>query len=230
MYIQLIIKLSMRTVLLFVLLSQGYVKASDDLSNDPDHWMKTWTYIADEYKKPQSVSFIYYPTGRNAPPMGHAELEVNGSSWTLLGDTTYGKRPLNKLIAKAGDTGMPFFRYIFDVNFDQIKEVKKHIYKNKWAISCSQAALYPLEKAEICWVPFPLNVSPLLTAAYLKSGKELHLNNVKQIEYYGNPSLIKSILKMLPGIAIESVILSLPIMIKVLAEDQPQSNDTLAIE
>jgi hypothetical protein len=38
-----------------------------------------------------------------------------------------------------------------------------------------------------------------MTAAYLASGKKLGLNRVSKIEYYGNPSLKNSVVKMLQG-------------------------------
>lgn len=151
-----------------------------------------------------SVSFVYYPTGRDFP-LGHAEVEVDGNSWTLVTDRSYGSRPLKEMIDKSTDDGFPFFRFILEAEQQQIEKLKKSIEHKRWAINCTRAALRPLSEANICSVPLPFNISPLLTGLYLATGKKLKLNGVRRIEYYGNPSLKESCIKMCLGSIYEAI-------------------------
>jgi hypothetical protein len=142
-----------------------------------------------------SVSYIYYPKI-------HAEIEVEGTAYDRVGARS---RPLQDMIEKSTSDGHPFLRFVFKTKPEQVENIKKYIDEGSWGISCAMRALEPLEKAGICSVPFPISFSPLWSAAYLASGKKLGLNNVSKIEYYGNPSMLKSILKMLPGASYELV-------------------------
>jgi hypothetical protein len=151
---------------------------------------------------PNSVSFIYYPSGRECPN-GHAELEIEGDSWTLLTDQHYGKKCLQDMIGKSTQDGWPFFRFLLNAEQSQIEKMRDIIAQKRAAYNCSRAALAPLAEAGICSVPLLFNASPLLAAAYLMAGQKLGLNNVQKIEYYGNPSMKQSIAKMLVGASIE---------------------------
>lgn len=151
-----------------------------------------------------SLSFIYYPTGRRVP-LGHAGLEVAGDVWQLLEEGKFKSRPLRKSIISATSYGKPFFRFVLSADTEQLQEVKQCIQKNQWLMNCTTAALYPLAKAGICTVPLPLSIFPVYTALYLKAGAMLGLNNVERIEYYGNPSFKESLIKIAPGIIVENV-------------------------
>jgi hypothetical protein len=155
----------------------------------------------------KTLSFIYYPTRREAP-IGHAKMEVGGIVWNLMAGGTYGNRSLAETIASATTCGYPFFRFVFTANADQERNIKQYIYESKWSTNCTRAALYPLSKVGATSVPFPINVSPLATALYLKTGAVLGTNNVQRIEYYGNPSAADNLVKMLPGTLAEAAMLS----------------------
>jgi hypothetical protein len=154
-------------------------------------------------KSEKTLSFIYYPRG-NFVPVGHAEMETGGTIW----NGGYSSRLLTKAIASATTHGLPFFRFVLKAKSDQTPkiEIDQYIYKSRDSITCSRAALYPLSKMSAISIPFPINMSPLSTALYLTAGTALRINGVKRIEYYGNPSLTSSLVKMLPGIAVEMVL------------------------
>jgi hypothetical protein len=149
----------------------------------------------------KSVSFIYYPSAYKG--IGHAEVEVNGDSWCLIGGGP--SRNLNEMINKSTSDGMPFFRFVFKADSGQIQKVAEIIPSMNNVTFCSRAALAPLGRARICSVPLPFNASPLLAASYLAIGKKLGLNNVNSIQYYGNPSCIESASKMMPGVLLEGL-------------------------
>ena len=138
-----------------------------------------------------SLSFIYY---LNQPDnFSHTELEVGGTSWTLIwkecGDECTNK-PLDKMIKKSqSGTGYPFFRFVFHADQEHIEKVKKIIdeRKGEFGLTCSTGAFYPLSQTGICNVPYPIRLGPTFSALYLTTGKKLNCNNVKQIEYYGKP-------------------------------------------
>jgi len=149
-----------------------------------------------------SVSYIYYPSGYIAL-VGHAEIEIDRNSWNM--HMYKSSKPLQDMIEKSTADGMPFLRFVFYVKPDQMEIIKKSIADSEVSrVSCSMGALTPLHEAGICNVPLPIRVSPLTSAAYLASSKKMGLNNVAKIEYYGNPSLKKSIAKMLVGASTEA--------------------------
>lgn len=148
-----------------------------------------------------SVSFIYYPTSHSL--IGHVELEINGKSWDLV------KNPMGKnfqeMLTKATNDGEPFFRFLFNANSHQIQSAQANLRQKNGYYICSRVACHVLQEAGISHVPEPFNLTPLLAATYLMTGKKTGLNNVQSIEYYGNPSLLESILKIAPGITIETL-------------------------
>jgi len=151
-----------------------------------------------------SVSYIYYPSDNNiCLSSGHAALECNGQSHMLgvdsKGSIIHREKTLTDVITKAQNNGQPFFRFVFKANEQQADTTFASISQANPGRTCSDKALYPLKKANICSVPFPINISPLMSATYLTGSKMLGCNNVETIEYYGNPSLTKSTLKMLKG-------------------------------
>ncbi|MGB8468316.1 MAG: hypothetical protein WCE21_04885 [Candidatus Babeliales bacterium] len=151
-----------------------------------------------------TVSFVYYPTTHEVP-LGHAELEVEGNFWTLVTGHSYGKRSAKDAIAKTQNNGLPFFRFILKADAEQIRIIKESIHEERCMIICSRAALHPLGQAGVCSVPFPINISPLATATYLKIGTLCKLNNVQKIEYYGNRSTATRVKNMLLGPTFEIV-------------------------
>ena len=155
----------------------------------------------DQSSKNDSVSYIYYPTC-TAFPIGHADFEVNGMARSsYLGHTS--SCNMTDMIQKSKNDGLPFFRFSFKAEPNQVGIIKKSLAEERFHASCSTGALYPLHNAQVCFVPMPFTMSPLASAAYLTAGKKLGLNNVQSITYYGNPSLRKSVRKMLPGFTVE---------------------------
>lgn len=161
-----------------------------------------------EAQSENSVSFIYYPAAREYPK-GHAELEIAGTSWNKIDFKHYEKKQLRNMIAKSTEDGFPFFRFLFKAESGQIRKIQDFVEtKDTLEFICSRIVLAPLHEAGVCSVPMPFSISPLLTAAYLTTGKKLGLNNVQKIEYYGNPSLKQSLVKIVPGVLTESAILA----------------------
>jgi len=156
-----------------------------------------------DQNKKKPVSLIYYPTGSEGPA-GHVEIEYKGKSWGIVSEQNYGSKSLARMINKSQTTGWPFFRFTFEADKQQRKIIKQNIKKESLHCNCARASLYPLKKAGICSVPAPINFFPFLTAVYLKLGKELRLNSVKNIEFYHNPSKKKYILKVCIGPVMES--------------------------
>jgi hypothetical protein len=179
--------------------------------------------------KSPSVSLIYYPSVGVLLP-GHVELEVEGLSWTLVPAFNRSKL-LADMIEHSTKDGKPFFRFVLEANSEQMQTIQKSMSTKISKITCGRGALYPLEQANVCSVPSPLNLSPLLTAAYLMGAKKLGRNNVVNVEYYGNPSLKESVMKMLPGTIYEIMLIGyVPIaawyMKKIAASLQHQSKQS----
>jgi hypothetical protein len=157
-----------------------------------------------------TVSYIYYPSQVTLVGVGHAELEVKGCSWMLFSNSGSGKssKPLSAMIDKSTRDGLPFLRFVFQVTPEDAAIVEKAIAETEGSrISCSVGALSPLTEAGVCSIPAPLTISPLLSAAYLMACKTAGINNIKKIEYYGNPSMTNSALKMLSGVANEAFLI-----------------------
>lgn len=156
-------------------------------------------YAAADQGEIRSLSFVYYPTSSKG--LGHVELELNDILW----DCTEGKsRPFPDAV-RLSTYKKPFFRFVFDPPAGSLQDMQRHIKNSFWSLTCCRAALYPLEQAGVCSVPFAIGISPLYTALYLKTGNMCGLNRVVRIEYYGNPSLTESLSKMLPGVATEAL-------------------------
>lgn len=136
-----------------------------------------------------SVSLIYYPSFRLIGSAGHAEVEINGTVYNRMILMT--SRPLNNLIEDANSGGQPFLRFVFDVDTAAIPSLLAEIQKNAaWYSTCSFGAVSPLRNAGICSIPAPLSISPLIMASYLALSNTLRLDKIKEIEYYGDPSLL----------------------------------------
>jgi len=161
---------------------------------------------------PQSVSYIYYPA-QQCLPFGHAGFAFGEYiDFELNQNTTSLKRAIEKTTKK---NGYPFFQFTFDVTSDEFEKMGKIIRTLDYIFqdNCSVRASKPLIDGGICNIPFPVRISPMLTAAYLASGKQLRSNRVSEIKFYGNPSMIKNIATMAPGITLESLVMSSPILI-----------------
>lgn len=155
------------------------------------------------------ISFIYYPSKNlSIKTTGHAKLEVNGCIWTMLGDPAKSRSSLQNRIDKSTSNGRPFFRFVFQVTPDQMAIIEKAITNGGSCISCSAGALAPLTEADACTIPAPVTISPLVSAVYLSAVKMAGINNIKRIEYYGNPSMIKNAFKMVPGVATETFLVT----------------------
>lgn len=158
----------------------------------------------------RSLSFVYYPT--SSLGIGHAELEMNDMLWDGS------KRRSFPDAIRSSTYNRPFFRFVFNPPAVCMQDMQRHIKDSFFSLTCSRTALHPLAQTGVCSVPFAISVSPLYTALYLKAGSMLGLNNVKRIEYYGNPSLTDSVSKMLPGAFMEAApcIVSLLFMVRMM--------------
>jgi hypothetical protein len=136
-------------------------------------------------------------------------MEVNGTMWNLGCCEDYGSRPLAKAITAATTYGLPFLRFMLEADSDQVHDINPYLCKSECSPICTRAALYPLSKVGAISVPFPINVSPLATALYLKVGATFGTNNIKHIEYYGNPSFSKNLATALLGTIGEACVFSI---------------------
>lgn len=188
--------------------------------------LDTWAMI-DAPDMASSCSIVYYPSG-DPCFMGHTELELEGHSLNMIdGDPLI--TPFTRLVAKSMNNGQPFYRFVFDASDDQRERAWEAACDAIYLGTCSSKALYPLSVAGVCSVPFPIAISPLTSALYLIGSKQLGMNNIKKIEYYGNPSLMQSVIKMLPGVSFEAGLIMIlwPKMVRELfnsvTNDEPES-------
>lgn len=163
--------------------------------------------IEEDVKVQQAVSYIYYPAPNDFPILGHAELEIAGESWTLLGEP-YSK-PLSKIISSSLEgRGSPFFRFEISVTSDELNTLKNQMKEAK-GCTCSDKVCHALSKYGNYSVLFPFSVSPLASALYLTTAKMLGSSRIKKIEFYGDPQRpLTNIVRCSPGILLESIYIS----------------------
>ncbi len=154
------------------------------------------------------VSYIYYPSTHYI--FGHSEVEVEGRSWTLMRDFTFGSKSLSRMIqsSKSG-RGYSFFRFDIAVTPNQLIEMRENVWKIR-SIICSHGALRSLSRYGKYSVPLPLTITPFISAAYLMIAKKMGSKRIKQIQFFGceSESKFKNLIKCIPGIFVELVALA----------------------
>lgn len=149
------------------------------------------------------VSLIYYPSQQEVSFLGHAELEVEGQSWTLM--LYPNAKPLAKMIRSSlSGTGYPFFRFDISVTPNQLQELRKNVMTTKGPF-CAIGALKALSRYGDYSVPFPVSLFPLASAAYLTVAKALGSRRIGQIQFYGDQNCpMMNLAKGLPGVIVEA--------------------------
>lgn len=151
------------------------------------------------------VSYIYYPSQKEYPLVGHGELEIEGNSYTLMYGFNRKVRPLSKAIhASLSGTGFPFLRFNISVTPNQLQKISEFAPTTS-GIICSMSALNPLSQYADFKVPLPFAISPLMSAIYLTIAKKLSSQRISCIEFYGTESSLKNISKAITGVAVESM-------------------------
>ncbi|CDZ81164.1 hypothetical protein BN1013_01694 [Candidatus Rubidus massiliensis] len=148
------------------------------------------------------VSYIYYPSQREYPLLGHSELEIEGDSWTLMCLRSEFK-PLSKMItsSKFGE-GFPFFRINIGVTPNQLRSLKESE-MNRLG-SCSFGVLRTLSLHGKYEVSFPYNLFPLSSFIYLVTAKTLGSRRINQIKFYGGKSQLMNLANSIPGVFVEA--------------------------
>jgi hypothetical protein len=151
------------------------------------------------------VSYIYYPSQREFPLLGHAELEVEGRSWTLMYGGPPKERCLSNMI-RSSQTGhgFPFFRFNISVTPSQLQALREKSMQTR-GLTCSMGVLKALSSYGKYSVPFPVTISPLAAATYLYIAKKLGSRHINQIEIYRGPDRMRNVAKSVTGVFVESI-------------------------
>lgn len=153
------------------------------------------------------VSYIYYPAQRGGAPMGHAELEIEGNSWTLFCKNSF--RPLECMVWVSRFRLFPFFRFPMTVTPQELKTLRDYVPQMTPSISCSYSVSKCLSKSIGYNIPFPCSLFPLPSAIYLKAAKMLGSKKIEKIELYGNHDRIgQSVINCLPAVLSEIFVVS----------------------
>jgi hypothetical protein len=148
------------------------------------------------------VSYIYYPSQRECPLLGHAELEIEGDSWTLMGGESKVKSLSKMINSSQSGHGFPFFRFNISVTPDQLRELRE---KNMatWG-TCSMGVLKTLSNHGNYEVPFPVTLFPFTSSMYLATAKMLGSRRINKIEFYREKNEMNSLAKSAAGVTLES--------------------------
>src|SRR5262245_23789107 len=116
---------------------------------EPDIFQKSEALIKDfqtNVKFKGLVAYIYYPRKRGRC-VGHAELEIEGSSYNWISDDRLQIKKVAWMIENAqSGKGLPFFRFELNVTPGQLAHLRANM-EEPCGISCSQIALCPLYKS-----------------------------------------------------------------------------------
>jgi hypothetical protein len=152
------------------------------------------------------VSYIYYPSQNQVPILGHAELEIEGCSYSFVNPYRFKIKTLSQMIYSSEQKGgFPFFRFHLSVTPNQLLDIKENNLK-KLGLLCSTGVAKSLSRHGKYTIPLPFTWSPLLSAIYLTSAKKLGSQRVSQIEFHRGKSFI-SISKGITGVVYESWII-----------------------
>ncbi len=151
------------------------------------------------------VSYVYYPSMDSFLLPGHTELEIEGNTHTLM--TTYSNhgKPLSKMIkASTNENGLPLICFHISTTPHQLRDLKENVLNIQSGL-CSVGVAKALSKHGEYSIPLPLNLSPLLSAAYLTGSHFLGSSRVKKIDIYAGNDPLTNFKKIMPGIIIESL-------------------------
>ena len=150
------------------------------------------------------VSYIYYPCQEEFPYVGHAELEIEGRSWTVMADICHA-RSLSKMIhsSKYGQ-GFPFFRFTISVTPDQLRNLTDKMVTTRVG-TCSMGVLKNLSIHGKYEVPIFVTVFPLSSSIYLATAKLLGSRRISRIEFYGGQNSLINLTKSIRGAAKEAL-------------------------
>jgi len=158
----------------------------------------------------ETVSFIYYPSQRENPVFGHAELEIDGKSWTLLNGRSSVKSLSNMITSSLSGHGSPFFRVILSMTPDQLRDLRDKTKSTQG--TCSMGVLKTLSNHGKYEVPLPIAASPLLSFSYLVVAKTLGSRRIRKIEFYGEQSVMKNLAKSIKGAVFEPIFIGSVLM------------------
>lgn len=159
-------------------------------------------------KRPIQLSYVYYPLTKEFP-FGHAELEINGTCWSLQKHRVR-QKDLNQMIQKSKRNGSPFFRFPIIADQEAIKKLQDD---KVLSCICSVGVFDSLSRSGCYWVPRLFRLSPLISALYLSAAKFFGSTTIGQIEIYWSSDKRKNIKNCLEGCLNESILISLIIII-----------------
>ncbi len=151
------------------------------------------------YKIDGLVSYIYYPSQRGFPFLGHAELEIKARSYTLF--RQFKIRYLYRMIklSESGH-GFPFFRFYISVTPKQLRDLKKNSLLTR-GLTCSMGVAEALSRQGEYTIPLPIAIFPFTSAIYLAGAKMLGSQRISQVDFHGSKNITKNFLKSIMGIA-----------------------------
>lgn len=133
------------------------------------------------------VSTLYYPMGR-PPPISHAELEVEGSCYTIFLDEIK-ERSLSQKIANARTGSYPFAQCHISVIPKQLAKIKKVLSSKISSTTCMDGVSVVLGKSGGFYIPPLINQLPLASYLYLQGAKLLGNKRITKMEHHGNANL-----------------------------------------
>lgn len=148
------------------------------------------------------VSYIYYPTQSEFPHLGHAELEIEGYSYTLMYSSNFKVRLLSNMIRSSeSENGLPFFRFHISVTPNQLKDLRE-INPNTWGPLCGMGVAKALSMQGKYTIPLPVTISPFVSAIYLTCVKALGSQRISSIELHGGKNRMMN-LASITGVTLE---------------------------
>jgi len=129
------------------------------------------------------ASILYYP-GQHCLPMGHAELEVEGTCYS----TTSFQGPLSEKIKAAKDGRLPFKQCHISVTPQQLARFRNR--ENIFSLTCMHQVSRTLSKHLDFHVPQLINFSPMASYGYLNFSKAMGNKRITKFESHGNVNSI----------------------------------------
>jgi len=125
------------------------------------------------------VSVLYYP-GQRRMAIGHAELEVEGTCYSITSDP----RPLSEKIKAAREGRLPFKQCHISVTPQQLARFRDR--EKISSLTCMHQVSRNLSKYLDFHVPQLINLSPLASYAYLNLSKAMGNKRITKIESHGS--------------------------------------------
>lgn len=164
--------------------------------------------MSHEQTDSKEVSYLHFLAGcKSLPFFTHAKVGVVDEVYCLEGDPhipVCSPVELNKFVAKTTKKGgVPFVRYVFEVNPDIIQKLRFDASLQNPALGCSHGVCSVLADT-VFKVPFPISMSPLATSLLLAYNHKYGSKKVKRIEFYRSRNNCRNARVILPSVTLEA--------------------------